>query len=151
MGEVQPLHRALPSIALIWICINIRSLDPCTVIAMAEGTSRDFGIAVIAGWILAVITGLIPFVGFIIGPLVGGFAAGSLSKGDVMKSAKAGLLAGLLAAIVITISAYRKVVDPAGMGYPAGWATGLTLYLIIGLDYICLAFIGAILASVTRK
>ena len=115
---------------------------------MPEGTQKDLVIGVIAGWIITVVIDLaIPFAG----PLVGGFTAGYLAKGDVMNAAKAGVLAGILAAIVITIGYYNKLVQTPGMGYLAGWGTGLTLYLIIGLYFVALTFLGAVIASAIRK
>ncbi len=114
---------------------------------MAEGTQKDFVTGVLAGGILmAVIDLIIPFAG----PIIGGFTAGYIAKGDVMNSAKAGVYAGLLAAIVITIAAYQRLMQTRGMSYlPTG--TGLFLYLLIGLYFVGLAFIGAILTSAIRK
>jgi hypothetical protein len=115
---------------------------------MAEGTQKDFAMGVIAGGIVMVVIDLlIPFGG----PIIGGFTAGYIAKGDVTNSAKAGVLAGILAAIIITIGVYQKLVNTPGTRFLAGWGTGLTLYLIIGLYFLCLAFLGAILASVVRK
>jgi len=115
---------------------------------MPEGTQKDFAMGVIAGWIITVVIDLaIPFAG----PLIGGFTAGYLAKGDVMNAVKAGLFTGILAAIVITIGVYQRLVQTPGMGYLAGWGTGLLLYLIIGLYFVALTFLGAIIASAIRK
>jgi len=115
---------------------------------MAEGMQKEFITGVIAGWIIMVIVDLlVPFAG----PVIGGFTAGYLAKGDVVQRAKAGVFAGLLAAIVIAIAVYQRLVNTAGTGYLAGWGTGLFLYLIIGLYFTCLAFLGAILTMAVRK
>jgi len=114
---------------------------------MADGTRKDFVTGVIAGLILMVIIDLaVPFGG----PIIGGFTAGYLAKGDVVNVAKAGVYAGLLAAIIATIAAYMKLVQTQGMGYlPVG--TGLFLYLLIGLYFVSLALFGAILTPAIRR
>lgn len=115
---------------------------------MTGATRKDFIIGVIAGWILMVVVDLlVPFAG----PIIGGFTAGYLAKGDVVLRAKAGVLAGLLAAVVIAIAVYLRLVNTKGMEYLAGWGTGLLLYLLVALYFGALAFLGAILTMAVRK
>ena len=115
---------------------------------MAEGTQKDLVTGVIAGWIVMVVIDLlVPFAG----PVIGGFTTGYLVKGDAARRAGAGMLAGLLAAIVVAVAVYQRLVHTQGMGYLAGWGTGLFLYLLIGLYFFCLAFLGAVLAVAVRK
>jgi hypothetical protein len=115
---------------------------------MTDGTQKDFITGVVAGWIVMVVLDLlVPFAG----PVIGGFTAGYLARGEVTNRAKAGVIAGLLAAVVIAIAVYQKLVNTPGMGYLAGWGTGLFLYLLVGLYFICLAFLGAILTMAIRK
>ena len=117
-------------------------------ISMTEGTQKDLVIGVVAGSIVMVVMDLaIPFAG----PLVGGFTAGYLAKGDVLQAGKAGVLAAILAAIFIAIGVYQKLVHSQVEGFVAGWGTGLLLYLIIGLYFIGLGFLGSIIASAIRK
>ena len=115
---------------------------------MTEGTQKDMAIGVVAGTIISVVMDLaIPFAG----PVVGGFTAGYLAKGDVLNAAKAGVQTGFFAAIFITIGIYLRLMRSQAEGFVAGWGTGLLLYLVIGLYFIALAFLGAILTSVIRK
>ena len=115
---------------------------------MAEETQKDLAVGVIAGTIVMVVIDLlVPFAG----PVIGGFTAGYLVKGDAARRAGAGMLAGLLAAVVIAIAVYQRLVHTAGMAYLAGWGTGLLLYLLIGLYFLCLGFLGAVLALAVRK
>jgi hypothetical protein len=115
---------------------------------MAEGTQKDMITGVIAGGIIMVVLDLlVPFAG----PIIGGFTAGYIAKGDVVQRAKAGVYAGLLAAIVIAIAVYARLVTTPGMGYLSGWGTGLFLYLLVGLYFVALAFLGAILTTAVRK
>jgi Family of unknown function (DUF5518) len=115
---------------------------------MAEETRQNLATGVIAGAIImAVIDLLVPFAG----PVIGGFTTGYIVKGDAARRAGAGMLAGLLAAIVIAIAVYQRLVHTQGMGYLAGWGTGLFLYLLVGLYFFCLAFLGAVLAVAVRK
>jgi Family of unknown function (DUF5518) len=117
-------------------------------ISMTEGTQKDMAIGVVAGTIITVILDLaIPFAG----PLVGGFTAGFLAKGDVLNRAKAGVLTGFFAAFFVSIGYYLKLMHSQAEGFVAGWATGLSLYLVFGLYFIAFAFLGAILTSVIRK
>ena len=51
----------------------------------------------------------------------------------------------------ITIGIYLRLMRSQAEGFVAGWGTGLLLYLVIGLYFIALAFLGAILTSVIRK
>jgi len=115
---------------------------------MADGTQKDLAMGVIAGCIVMVVIDLlIPFAG----PVIGGFTAGYIAKGDRAKRAGAGMLAGLLAAVVITIAVYQRLVYTKGMAYLAGWGTGLFLYLVIGLYFFCLGFLGAVISLAARK
>ncbi|MDD1666962.1 MAG: DUF5518 domain-containing protein [Methanomicrobiales archaeon] len=115
---------------------------------MTGATRKDFITGVIAGWILMVVVDLlVPFAG----PVIGGFTAGYIAKGDVLLRAKAGVLAGLLAAIVIAIAFYQRLVNTPGMGYLAGWGTGIFLYFLIALYFVGLAFLGAVLTMAVRK
>jgi hypothetical protein len=115
---------------------------------MTGATRKDFLTGVIAGWIVMVVLDLlVPFMG----PVIGGFTAGYLAKGDVILRAKAGVIAGLLAAFVIAIAFYQKLVNTPGMGYLAGWGTGILLYFLIALYFVGLAFLGAILTIAVRK
>jgi hypothetical protein len=149
-GEANPRagERSSPSGPVatpVWIRINIWL---GLFLHMTDGTQKDFIIGVIAGWIIMVIIDLlVPFAG----PIIGGFTTGYIAKGDVVNRAKAGVYAGLLAAIVITIALYQKLVHTPGSGYLAGWGTGLLLYLLVGLYFVCLAFLGAILTTAVRK
>jgi hypothetical protein len=115
---------------------------------MKEGIQKDMVVGVIAGTIITVILDLaIPFAG----PLVGGFTAGYLAKGDVGNAAKAGVLTGFFAAFFVSIGYYFKLMHSQAEGFVAGWATGLTLYLVFGLYFIAMAFLGAVLTSAIRK
>ncbi|MDD1652910.1 MAG: DUF5518 domain-containing protein [Methanomicrobiales archaeon] len=115
---------------------------------MTEGTQKDMVIGVIAGTIITVILDLaIPFAG----PLVGGFTAGYLAKGGVENAAKAGILTGFFAAFFVSIGFYLRLMHSQAEGFVAGWATGLLLYLVFGLYFIALAFLGAILTSALRR
>lgn len=119
-----------------------------TGILMAAGTQKDLAIgAVVGAIVMAVIDLVLPFAG----PFIGGFIAGFLAKGDAVQATKAGVLAGLLAAVVITIATYLKLVNSEGGALVAGWGTGLLLYLLIGLYFVAIAFLGALIASVIRK
>jgi hypothetical protein len=105
-------------------------------------------IGVITGTIITVIIDLaIPFAG----PLLGGFIAGFLAKGDVANRAKAGAWVGFLAAVFVAIGIYLSLFRSQAEGFVAGWGTGLLIYLIIGLYFIALAFLGAILSTAIRK
>jgi hypothetical protein len=144
-GRAGNLRPARLVAAPVWIRINIWL---GLFLHMTDGTQKDFIIGVIAGWIIMVIIDLlVPFAG----PIIGGFTTGYIAKGDVVNRAKAGVYAGLLAAIVITIALYQKLVHTPGTGYLAGWGTGLFLYLLVGLYFVCLAFLGAILTTAVRK
>jgi hypothetical protein len=115
---------------------------------MTGVTRKDLLTGVIAGWIVIVVIDLlVPFAG----PVIGGFTAGYLAKGDPVIRAKAGVLAGLLAALVIAIAFYLKIVNTPGMGYLAGWGTGILLYFLIALYFGALAFLGSLLSSVVAK
>lgn len=122
-------------------------------IDMADGTQKDFWTGVVTGWIVTLVIDLIlalaglPFAG----PLIGGFAAGYISRGEPVNRAKAGVLTGLLAAVVVTLGTYVRLVNSPESGFFAGWGTGLFLYLVIGLAFVCMAFLGSILTTAVRK
>jgi len=119
-----------------------------TGISMAAGTQKDLAIgAVVGAIVMAIIDLALPFAG----PFIGGFIAGYLAKGDAVQAGKAGVLAGVLAAVVITIATYLNLVNSQGEGFVAGWGTGLLLYMLIGLYFVALAFLGAIIASAIRR
>jgi len=115
---------------------------------MVAGTQKDLAIgAVVGAIVMAIIDLALPFAG----PFIGGFIAGYLAKGDAVQAGKAGVLAGVLAAVVITIATYLNLVNSQGEGFVAGWGTGLLLYMLIGLYFVALAFLGAIIASAIRR
>ena len=115
---------------------------------MVEESQKNLAIGVIAGAIvMAVIDLLIPFAG----PVIGGFTTGYVVKGDGARRAGAGMLAGLLAAVFVSLAVYLRVIHTAGMGYLAGWGTGLFIYLLVGLYFFCLGFLGAVLSLAVRK
>jgi hypothetical protein len=140
---IPPVSSGDPHVT-VWIRINIGLSYS---LHMTDGTQKDFITGVVAGWIVMVVLDiLVPFAG----PVIGGFTAGYLARGEVTNRAKAGVYAGLLAAIVITIAAYMKLMQTKGMGYlPVG--TGLFLYLLVGLYFGGLAFLGSILTTAIRK
>jgi hypothetical protein len=113
-----------------------------------DEAQKNLATGVIAGSaVMVVLDLLVPFAG----PVLGGFIAGYLVKGDAARRGGSGMAAGLLAAIVISIAVYQRIVNTPGMGYLAGWGTGLLLYLLVGLYFLCLGFLGAIIALVVRK
>ena len=115
---------------------------------MVEESQKNLAMGVIAGTIvMAVIDLLIPFAGGIIG----GFTAGYLVRGDAARRGGAGMLAGLVAAIIISIAVYERLVQDKGMTYLAGWGGGLFIYLMVGLYFLCLGFIGALISLAVRK
>jgi hypothetical protein len=119
-----------------------------TGISMAAGTQKDLAIgAVVGAIVMAIIDLAVPFAG----PFLGGLVAGFLAKGDAVQASKAGVLAGVLAAVVITVATYLELVNAQGGAFVAGWGTGLLLYLLIGLYFVAIAFLGALIASVVRR
>jgi len=115
---------------------------------MVEESQKNLAMGVVAGAIvMAVIDLLVPFAG----PILGGFTAGYLVKGDPARRGGAGMLAGLLAAIIVATAVYTRVTHTAGTAYLAGWGTGLLIYLLVGLYFLCLGFIGAVISLVVKK
>lgn len=116
---------------------------------MTDAGKNNFWIAVGIGFILTVIIDVyIP----VLGPLVGGFAAGFIAGGDPFNAGRAGLFAGLLAAIVVTALVLFEVsTELGGVGFLAGFFTGLFLFVGIFLYLGVLAFIGGAIAGALRK
>jgi hypothetical protein len=97
--------------------------------------------------IIIIIDLLVPFMG----PLVGGFVAGYVAKGDLLNAGKAGLVAGILAAIVVSIAVFARLVSHPVAGYIPAVGTGFFLYIVITLYLAIMAFLGGAIAGAVRK
>jgi hypothetical protein len=97
--------------------------------------------------IIIIIDLLIPF----FGPFIGGFIAGYIAKGDILNAGKAGLVAGIFAAIVVSLVVYAGLVSHQVAGYVPAVGTGLFLYIIITLYLAVIAFLGGAVAGAVRK
>ncbi|HDR74303.1 MAG TPA: hypothetical protein ENN85_10435 [Methanoculleus sp.] len=102
------------------------------------GNAGNFWLGVVAGWIVtALANGIWP----LLGPVIGGFAAGLIARGGMWNAAVAGFISGILgsliAAIIIIIGGTFLL---GGIGFLAGLGTGLVLMFF--------ALWGAILGAV---
>ena len=113
-----------------------------------DETSKNFWIgAGIGAVIIIIIDLLVPF----LGPLVGGFVAGYIAKGDHLNTGKAGLLAGIMAAIVVSMVVFARLVSHPVAGYIPAVGTGFFLYIVITLYLAIIAFLGGAIAGAVRK
>jgi hypothetical protein len=113
-----------------------------------DETSKNFWMgAGIGAVIIIIIDLLIPFMG----PLIGGFVTGYIAKGDILNAGKAGLVAGILAAIVVSIVVFARLVSYPVAGYIPAVGTGFFLYIVITLYLAIMAFLGGAIAGAVRK
>jgi hypothetical protein len=113
-----------------------------------DETSKNFWMgAGIGAVIIIIIDLLVPF----LGPLVGGFVAGYIAKGDHLNTGKAGLLAGIMAAIVVSMVVFARLVSHPVAGYIPAVGTGFFLYIVITLYLAIIAFLGGAIAGAVRK
>jgi hypothetical protein len=113
-----------------------------------DETNQNFWMgAGIGAVIIIIIDLLVPFMG----PLVGGFVAGYVAKGDLLNAGKAGLLAGILAAIVVSGVVFARLVSHPVAGYIPAVGTGFFLYIVITLYLAIMAFLGGAIAGAVRK
>ena len=113
-----------------------------------DETSKNFWMgAGIGAVIIIIIDLLVPF----LGPLVGGFIAGYIAKGDHLNTGKAGLLAGIMAAIVVSMVVFARLVSHPVAGYIPAVGTGFFLYIVITLYLAIIAFLGGAIAGAVRK
>jgi hypothetical protein len=111
-------------------------------------TKKNFWMgAGIGAVIIIIIDLLVPFMG----PFIGGFVAGYIAKGDLLNAGKAGLLAGILAAIVVSGVVFAGKVSHPVAGYIPSVGTGLLLYIVISLYLAVFAFLGGAIAGAVRK
>jgi len=103
--------------------------------------------SVIGAVIIIIIDLMIPFMG----PFIGGFVAGYIAKGDILNAGKAGLLAGILAAVVISLIVFAGMVSHPIAGYVPAVGTGLFLFVAIALYLSIFAFLGGAIAGAVRK
>jgi hypothetical protein len=108
---------------------------------------NNFWIGSIIGAVIIIIIDLIvPF----LGPFIGGFIAGYIAKGDILNAGKAGLLAGILAAVVVSLIVFAGMVSHPVAGY-LPMLTGVFLSFAIILYLAIIAFLGGIIAGAVRK
>jgi hypothetical protein len=113
-----------------------------------DETNKNFWMgAGIGAVIIIIIDLLVPFMG----PLLGGFVAGYVAKGDLLDAGKAGLVAGILAAIVVSIAVFARLVSHPVAGYIPAVGTGFFLYIVITLYLAIIAFLGGAIAGAVRK
>jgi hypothetical protein len=115
---------------------------------MADFGGGNFWTGVLAGWILMIIIDLfVP----VLGPLVGGFAAGYIARGGPWNAGIAGLLAGILGGIVVVILVlFGGTLLLGGVGFFTALFVGLLLMVVLFLVHGILAFIGGAIAGVVR-
>jgi hypothetical protein len=94
---------------------------------MDESNKNFWRGAGIGAVIIIIIDLLVPFMG----PLVGGFVAGYVAKGDLLNAGKAGLVAGILAAIVVSIAVFARLVSHPVAGYIPAVGTGFSCILLL--------------------
>jgi hypothetical protein len=97
--------------------------------------------------IIIIIDLMIPF----LGPLIGGFVAGFIAKGDIMNAGKAGLVAGILATIVIALIIVAGMISPPIAEYLPQMGTGYFLFITITLYLALFAFFGGLIAGALRR
>jgi hypothetical protein len=97
--------------------------------------------------IIIIIDLLVPF----LGPFIGGFTAGYIARSDLLTAGKAGLTAGILAAIVISVVVFTRMVSHPVAGYIPAVGTGFFLYIVIILYLAVIAFLGGAIAGAVRK
>jgi hypothetical protein len=97
--------------------------------------------------IIIIIDLLVPF----LGPFIGGFTAGYLAKGNLLTAGKAGLTAGILAAIVVSVVVFARILSHPVAGYIPAVGTGFFLYIVITLYLAVIAFLGGAIAGAVRK
>jgi len=97
--------------------------------------------------IIIIIDLLVPF----LGPFIGGFTAGYIARSDLLTAGKAGLTAGILAAIVISVVVFTRMVSHPVAGYIPAVGTGFFLYIVITLYLAVIAFLGGAIAGAVRK
>lgn len=115
---------------------------------MAELSRNNFWTGVGIGTIVIIIINLIlPF----FGSLIGGFVAGYLAKADVLNAGRAGLYAGVLAAIVVSVILYAELVGLPGAAYLAPVGSGFLLYISITVVFAFLGFLGGAISGMVRK
>ena len=113
-----------------------------------DETNKNFWMGTGIGAVIIIIINLIvPFMG----PLLGGFVAGYVAKGDLLNAGKAGLVAGILAAIVVSIAVFARLVSHPVAGYIPAVGTGFFLYIVITLYLAIIAFLGGAIAGAVRK
>jgi len=113
-----------------------------------DETNKNFWMGTGIGAVIIIIINLIvPFMG----PLLGGFVAGYVAKGDLLNAGKAGFVAGILAAIVVSIAVFARLVSHPVAGYIPAVGTGFFLYIVITLYLAIIAFLGGAIAGAVRK
>jgi hypothetical protein len=113
-----------------------------------DQTGKDFWTGAGIGAVIIIIIDLIiPF----FGPFIGGFVAGYIAKGDILNAGKAGLVAGIFAAIVVSLVVYAGLISHAVAGYIPAVGTGLFLFIVLILYLAVIAFLGGAIAGAVRR
>ena len=113
-----------------------------------DETNKNFLLGAVIGAVIIIIIDLL--ISFL-GPFIGGFVAGYIAKGDIVNAGKSGLVAGILAAIVISIVVYAGIISHAVAGYVPAVGTGFLLYIAITLYLAIFAFLGGAISGAFRK
>ena len=113
-----------------------------------DETNKNFWLGAVIGAVIIIIIDLL--ISFL-GPFIGGFVAGYIAKGDIVNAGKSGLVAGILAAIVISIVVYAGIISHAVAGYVPAVGTGFLLYIAITLYLAIFAFLGGAISGAFKK
>lgn len=112
-------------------------------------TYGNFWTGVLAGWIVGLVLGLILPV---LGPIVGGFVAGWIVGGGVWNAGKAGLLAGILGAIVMAVLILLGATFLLGaLGFITGLGTSLVIIVAAFVYQGVLSWVGGLIAGAIRR
>jgi hypothetical protein len=101
------------------------------------GKNGSFWIGVAIGFVVMVLLNSLP----VIGPLIGGFIAGIIARGGMWNGAKAGFLAGIFGAVIISV--ILIIGGSLLLGVP-GFITALGVSFIIVLAALYFGIIGLI-------
>jgi len=97
--------------------------------------------------IMALLSGVLP----VLGPLIGGFVAGLIAKGGLWNGAKAGFAAGLFGAFVVIIIGLIAGTLLAGIfGFLVALGIGVIL-IVTTLYFAVLGFIGGVVGGLISK
>ncbi len=114
---------------------------------MADAKNNFWMGAGVGAAIIIIIDLMIPF----LGPLLGGFVAGFIAKGGVMNAGKAGLVAGVIATIVIAFVILASMFSPPIAAYISQIGSGYFLFITITLYLALFAFFGGLVAGAVRR